>query len=119
VACSGHNDKLSSHSKTLSFWCSKLAASAARDAFPRDSSLSLRSFGSGSGNGESSGSESKFSADDKYGSTHSSTAMDYQSYTSVIDVMDDTTDDEDYTEPWVRNSYHSDVHFLSASFSSI
>ncbi|GAU45667.1 hypothetical protein TSUD_268340 [Trifolium subterraneum] len=102
--------------------------SSVQDAFPGGLSLSPRTFDSG--NGKSSGSESKFSANEKNGSTHSSTAFEDQSDTSLIDVTDDTslmdvtgdtllhvtgdtsllhvtddtTDEEDYMEPWDPDS---------------
>ncbi|CAJ2655237.1 uncharacterized protein LOC123923551 isoform X2 [Trifolium pratense] len=94
--------------------------SSVQDAFPGGLSLSPRTFDSG--NGKSSGSESKFSANEKNGSTHSSTAIEDQSDTSMIDVTDDTsllhvtgdtsllhvtddtTDEEDYMEPWDLDS---------------
>ncbi|WJX49619.1 hypothetical protein P8452_36030 [Trifolium repens] len=86
--------------------------SSVQDAFPGGLSLSPRIFDSGN-NGKSSCSESKFSANEKNCSTHSSTAIEDQSdtslmdvtdYTSLLHVTDDTTDEEDYMEPWDLDS---------------
>ncbi|WJX43565.1 hypothetical protein P8452_30642 [Trifolium repens] len=85
--------------------------SCVQDAFPGGLSLSPRTFDSG--NGKSSDSESKFAANEKNGSTHSSTAIEDRSdtslmavtdHTSLLHVTDDTTDEEDYMEPWDLDS---------------
>lgn len=70
-----------------------------QDAFPGSSSLSPRTLRSGS---RRSGLESNFSANENYGSTYSSTSIE-DFYTSAIHATDDSTDEEDYKELWVRN----------------
>ncbi|KAL5073564.1 hypothetical protein RYX36_012548 [Vicia faba] len=70
--------------------------SSVQDAFPGSSSLSPRILRSGS---KRSGLESNFSANEKNGSTYSSTAI-KDFYTSAIDAADDSTDEEDYKELW-------------------
>lgn len=83
---------------------------------------SLKTYGT---RGKSSGSASKYSANEQNGLTRSSAAIDDQSDTCMIDVTDGTTNASsrqirrEYKEPWVRNCHHSSILFLSVSFSHI
>ncbi|CAK8575381.1 unnamed protein product [Lathyrus sativus] len=70
--------------------------SRVQDAFPGSSSLSPRTLRSGS---KRSGLELNFSANEKNGSTYSSTSIE-DFYTSVMHATDDSTDEEDYKELW-------------------